>query len=460
MRPTRFISGLILSCVVAAPISAQSVPYTAIVTQADAEVRCKPGATPAVYVTKRLNKGDAVLVVEERQDGWLGVAPPPGSFSWINTRFVTQIVATQSNWMVNTDPTTKAPVLIGSEINNQRPTVEGVHLDRGAQVHAIGAILQDREGYWLPIDPPAGEVRYIRADVVKKPQPVLTSAAPAAASREPERTPLSPAAAMPAAYSTFVPTPPPSGPAAATTAPAVPESLWSRAAQAERNGQITEAIQIYRQLYRDNIATNPEAADWANKRATFLQNGQPAAPTVTVSVIPAAPAPGSSPAQPQPKFVPLQTQQLPPPVQPASRGGFANPTSGEKTSAQLASRTDPTPDDRPPSARLNPPTVEATSPSTSTTNQAMTPGVPGTQKVYSSGPGKLVRAARQVSGQPTYRLLTSQGNPTLYATAAPGLDLELFVDKNVELIGTAQYVGEMRANHMQVLQVQPLPPTP
>jgi hypothetical protein len=158
--------------------------------------------------------------------------------------------------------------------------------------------------------------------------------------------------------------------------------------------------------------------------------------------------------------VPLRTEELPAPILPVSRGGFANPAGSEKTSVQLTSRVDPTPDDRPPSARLNTPTIDVTPASTGTTNQSLTPTVPGNQKVYTSGPGKLVRAARQVGTQPTYRLITSAGNPTLYVTATPGLDLEPFVDKNVELIGTAQYRGEMRANHMQVLQIQPLPATP
>jgi hypothetical protein len=54
-------------------------------------------------------------------------------------------------------------------------------------------------------------------------------------------------------------------------------------------------------------------------------------------------------------------------------------------------------------------------------------------------------------------LETSQGLPMMYVTPEPGIDLEPYVNQNVQLFGPAIYHGELRANYMTVTQVQPLP---
>jgi hypothetical protein len=460
MRITALLGGLGVTFILAGVSSAQTTPYSAVVTQPEAEVRCKPGATPAVYATNLLKRGDFVVVVQDRQDGWLGVAPPAGSFSWIDTRYVRKVIATQMNWMVIVDPRTKVPVVIGSELqrNDIRPNVEGAYLERGAQVRSIGPAKQDSDGsWWLPIEPPAGEVRYIRAEAVNKAAALQTAAATDPTPRAPT-TPL--VQATPVSYSTFVPA------AATTSTPAVvpaataPPSLWNRAQQAESAGRITEAIAIFRQLYRDNVNTDRAAAEWANNRANFLENGQRSPAPAVSPIVAQTPAVNTyATYQPLGKYVPLRTEDSSQAGQAVSPGGFANPVSGDKSSAQLAGRVDALPDDRLPSARLNPPAIDAPPAATGTTNRSLTPGLAGNPQVFRSGPGKLVRAGVQIGAVPTYRLI-SANNVTLYVTAVPGIDLERFVDQNVELIGTAMYHGQLRANHMQVQDVQILPPTP
>src|SRR5262249_45317533 len=59
-----------------------------VVKQNLTEVRAEAGDRPENYVTNRLNKGDVVEVVKVGTDGWLQIKPPPGSVSWINTRFL------------------------------------------------------------------------------------------------------------------------------------------------------------------------------------------------------------------------------------------------------------------------------------------------------------------------------------------------------------------------------------
>jgi hypothetical protein len=161
---------------------------------------------------------------------------------------------------------------------------------------------------------------------------------------------------------------------------------------------------------------------------------------------------------PQTKLVPLQNQVDPPPVLPTSRRGFANPPVAEKPSVTLANRIE-TADDKRPAAKLQSPSLDA-GPAAETPGTAATPVSTNSRPVYSSGPGTLARAGVRIDGQPTYRLVTAPNNPTLYVTAVPGIDLERFVDERVELTGTAEYRGELRANHLLVEKVQPLPTNP
>jgi hypothetical protein len=433
------------------------VLYTAVVSQHEAAVRCKPGATAAVYPTNRLKWGDRVFVVEERPDGWLGIVPPEGSFSFVNVRYLQRIVPTQCNWMVVADPQVKVPVIIGSELQteNKRPTVEGASLERGAQVRSIGRPLEDSDGQWLPIEPPAGEVRYLRAEAVRKLQPALPAvAAIPTAPRDPEPArPRSVVQATPVSQSTFVPAPPPAAAIPApvapppSPAPAAADSLWSRAQQAERAGRITEAIELYNQLYAENRTTKPDAANWAITRAAFLRSGQRQPPAATTT------------GQPQVRLVPLQNQADPPAVTPTtSRGGFANPRTDQLPDPTPGRGGQPT-DNVVPAAKLSPPSIEGNF-TARTGNESLAASPPASPSVYSSGPGTLVRAGIRLGGRPTYRLELGDGKPNLYVTAVPGLDLERFLDQRVELIGAAEYQGTLRANHMQAYQVQPLAANP
>jgi hypothetical protein len=70
--------------------------------------------------------------------------------------------------------------------------------------------------------------------------------------------------------------------------------------------------------------------------------------------------------------------------------------------------------------------------------------------------GRLRRAGRSVDSHRAY-VLESRGYPVMYVVPQPGIDLEPYVDRNVELTGPAAYRGDYRANHMTAVRVQPLP---
>jgi hypothetical protein len=220
-----------------------------------------------------------------------------------------------------------------------------------------------------------------------------------------------------------------------------------------------EAVELYNQIYRENYASNPQDADWALKRAAFLRSGQfiSSSQPTTTTALPAAGAisTASAPA-PQVKYMPLQTQQDPPPVTATNPGGFGNPSPATPTVKQTSAVA---PEQKPPSATLNPPALDAGSTGT-TSSHSIASGLPANVQLYRSGAGKLVRASRQIDGLPTYRFITSPNNPTLYVTEAPGINLGQFENQTVELTGAAEYRGVERANHMRVYQVQPLATNP
>src|SRR5262249_43222381 len=110
-----------------------------------------------------------VEVLQELEGGWLKVRPPEGSFSWVNTRFLEHIVPHQPNYVVATEGV-DVPVFMGSGVVKGR-TVVGAKLKRGAQVTSIGPSRTDEEGTWMPIEPPPGEGRYLRAEAVTRRAP-------------------------------------------------------------------------------------------------------------------------------------------------------------------------------------------------------------------------------------------------------------------------------------------------
>jgi hypothetical protein len=74
-----------------------------------------------------------------------------------------------------------------------------------------------------------------------------------------------------------------------------------------------------------------------------------------------------------------------------------------------------------------------------------------------SGGGWLRRAARLVDNKPAFVLESNQGVPRLYVTAQAGVNLEAYVNRDVNLYGWMVYRGDLRTNYMIVSHVAPLP---
>jgi hypothetical protein len=255
MRHVRAWGALALVLQLAQPGFAQASRDVRHVTADQAEVRSGPGDSAELYVTNRLQQGQAVEVLEELPGGWLAIKPPEASFSYINTRFLRHIMADMPTHVVILDGV-KVPVYVGSEVVNKRPTVIGSWLEPGAQVISRGRPVIDEDGTWMPIEPPARERRYLKASAVKR------SSEPAAVVRASGTAPHPPG---PAGLT------PSSAPSANRNEP--PEELWRKAEQAERAGDVQAAIRLYALVGAGTAGTHPALSSMALERARYLQGG-------------------------------------------------------------------------------------------------------------------------------------------------------------------------------------------
>ena len=375
-----------------------AVPFTARIILPNAEVRSGPGSDSKLYGTNNLKAGDVITVVQERTDGWLAIRPPDGSFSWVQSKYLQRIVATQPNYLVQTNDGNKVPVYIGSAVLNTKPTLESARLTRGSQVKSLGAAQSDGKENWIPIVPPENELRYIRCEAIGK-QAVQANPTPAAV----PATPANPASSN----------------AIVNANSAVPNcdanQRWSQAISAETAGQSTEAIRLYSQIGQDFACSQPMFASQAYGRAVWLRDCASKGKTNTVQAC----APG------QPK---LTNKAL---VQAVSNSQNNAPT------APIGSA---------PVANMVPQSNGPSPTPVKSINSGSGSGM---------GPGFLRKAGRPQSYEPSYYIESQQGRPLIYLAPAPGQNLDLFINQRVEVSGPTTYRSDMRAYVMTVYQIQP-----
>lgn len=148
--------------------SRQQFPYQAVVVADEAEVRCGPGGQ--FYVTSQAPKNTQVTVHRHDHGGWYMIAPPPGSFSWIeaelvqragNDRGVVQLGQEEGQPL-------RALVRIGSQLGDEH-SYYGRELRHGDEVHILGEkTLSTAQGNrrMLKITPPPQEFRWIKGELL------------------------------------------------------------------------------------------------------------------------------------------------------------------------------------------------------------------------------------------------------------------------------------------------------
>ena len=457
MRRTQMVLGLVLLLVGAWPANAQQkVLYQAPVTVSQAEVRSGPSDKPEMYVTSCLGQGQVVQVVEELEGGWLAIVPPAGSCSYVNSRFL-QKTSSPYIWTVVTHEDAPVRVRIGSLCKVDQRSVQGPPLQRGAQVIATGAPnTYDQEGEWVQIRWVTGEKRYIRKEAIAK-------AAPAA--------PLKPVPAVTASAEEKEP----------TTLPPVP-----KARPAVSNNTAKKDSNLAPLPEGHPVTPVPVTAPDSSKVSPSPLEAHPAVKPPPPPVVNPAPV-ASSQVDPL-----LQMQQE---AQELERANDL--VKASQRYAELGARVFQQ-QPRLGHAVLQPRGMAPKAPSQWRCEHGLFRGLPTDAsflsrpgpclhrtisirrrpvtrirplllrlparlcaQVYSgaksSGPGRLRPANdRLIDSRRAYYLESSQGQVLMYVTVAPGmnLDLDRYVDCNVELFGNIVPRGDIRPLYMSVIQVK------
>lgn len=147
-------------------LESQSEPRRVYVAQPQAEIRSGPSED--YYPTSFAKAGEALDVYTQTQDGWLGIRPPEGSFSWVPAKDAyllpggktIEITSEQSvSW-------------IGTSMGSAKQFRWQVELEPGEQLNVIGERTNvDREGnrsLWYRVLPPSGEFRWIHESAVSR----------------------------------------------------------------------------------------------------------------------------------------------------------------------------------------------------------------------------------------------------------------------------------------------------
>lgn len=124
------------------------------------------GPSDDYYPTDKIQPGTRLEVYHQTEDGWLGVRPPEGSFSWIpaNQAYLLQggkIIEITSENSVS---------WIGTNLGQAKQFRWQVQLKPGEQLRVLGeGNVADAEGesmLWYRVAPPAGEFRWIQRSLI------------------------------------------------------------------------------------------------------------------------------------------------------------------------------------------------------------------------------------------------------------------------------------------------------
>lgn len=156
---SRLALGLILlvSVLVGTARSADNSPLPAHVATKTAQVRSGPGSE--YYVTLELTEGTAVEVYR-MIDGWCGIRPPEGSFSYV---LADHVRPSRQNEDVLVTVVANAKTRVGSQLSSKHH-VEYIALKKNELLRRIGDVVQLGSPLrsWYRVAPPSGEFRWMR----------------------------------------------------------------------------------------------------------------------------------------------------------------------------------------------------------------------------------------------------------------------------------------------------------
>jgi uncharacterized protein YraI len=412
------ISGIMLCTGVTSQALAQT-SYEAVVTKDKVNVRSGPSEN--YYATGLLERDTRVTVVREEENGWLAIEPPEGSFSWIAGEYIREISPTEGELTAN-----DVVVRIGTPTNSQKRDSIQKKLSRGDRVRILDKTTSGEERLakvYYKILPPAGEVRYI-----------IASAVHSVSGRRPTSRSAS------------------SGPSAGSSLPP-PRDLGTDDAEpatnrSARGRPIDESEE-------DEDATPPRASQSKSPR-TPLERAEAAYQTMMQKILPDRDiatvrtlyerAAQSARNDAEHRLIAQRLESLQ--MQEERKSRFADFDRALKRSRQRddallsiprRGRNEESDDDR--DAR------DAREP------QRDGGGASGETPVRYDASGTLRRSTVIIDGKPAYVLLSPQGGIRYYVSAAPGLDLNKYLDRVVAVRGASSYRVEVRAQHITVRDV-------
>lgn len=373
---------IVAVCFASSAASAQvRPPYLGVVSADNVSLRAGPGE--AMEETGVIPRGERLTVVQEVGEKWLAVMPPQGQISWIKFRCIEEIgdaatAMTPRNVRVLCD--SEIDVAAGRPGDPKPLNVRPTKVPDGTLVVLIGPKVLIGQETWVPITPPAGDVRFIPKAAVDFARGVSTQNFKVSTPGKPVVPEI---AAMPPASGAAVPVGGTGFPMTDNVAPGrqVPgttvgrarptnwpnDPLWIEAETAEQARDYPRAERLYLQLAANN---NRPGGDQELVNLCFTRVHEVR----------------------------------------------------KKQSVRPGTGTEPRGDESRPSA---PRADDAAGPAW-------------------YGPGELRRAGFRVEGRSTFALVDRAGKVRCYIVAASNVDVENQLGREVEVFGSVAYPNDLR----------------
>lgn len=456
-------------CIVAVATSllwaADSSPYEAYVCVEQADVVAGPGHR--YYTTDRLPHGKKVEIYREEASGWLAIRPPEGSFSWIPSEFIERLDDEQLGKVKQ--PT---PAWIGTTTEHVGEHHQQVTLKAGELVHIEAEKSITSKGgadrTWLKIAPPAGEFRWIHLRDVSRQKPVDPPSiveeaveSPVASQREPEPRRLETAGGAIAIRDLRQPT---------TRIDRAVEPAQYRAATAPPENRSTSPDGFVPRKRRDSDQSNTTPLTTAPNIATSRPRLDPPARIATATPITASPSRVATPLANglSSDEIARQLDQIEVDLSlmvARDRSEWNLPSIRRLVEALVESGADPVARGR---ARLTldkikqfedkfhspavptPRSISATSTATERNSSANSLTDP---RYDAQGWLKPVISRKGDKPAAPYAVVDSEGQPIMFISPSPGLNLNRYLNKQVGLYGRRGYLEELKRPHLMAERV-------
>jgi len=415
------------------------MPYEAFVDVDEEFVRSGPG--PKYYPTGKLSRGDKVTVHRHDPGGWYMIAPPPGSFSWIQSEYVQRMADGRGRLIAN-----NIIVHVGSSLADERSVYQRT-LSKGDVVEILDEATIDGERgpvSLYKVKPPSKEYRWIagkalvpsdgnRAKSLPKFRPNVQPApsinGPVAIDLEPREEAFAP--------SPFQSEPSPASPQPLKTGePLLKEATLETSLESQRDKLHDLDNQFRAMIQQDpgtwdlaSVEQSYQALDQASKDESIHKSVEQRLRSVA-------------------KYAKVQQDYA----------EFHHLTAEAKQrDAQLASMQKQFEQGNIPATSNSTPQPEPALPQTTPALTAPQPAAstrpPGAKF---DGAGMIERVKSPPPGAPQFALVTPEGKHLTYLVPPPGLDLNRYVRQSMGLYGDRSYRADLKSELLIIRGMQPV----